>query len=43
MTKSDANIEKDGKIVQKNCCLSIRAVAELANIDKESVQQIATS
>jgi hypothetical protein len=33
----DANIGKIGEIVRKNCCLSIRAVAELSNIDKESV------
>jgi hypothetical protein len=39
-SKTHANIEKVSEIVRKNCCLSIRAVAELANIDKESVQQI---
>jgi hypothetical protein len=36
-SKTDANIEKVGEIVRKNRCLTIRAVAELANIDKESV------
>jgi hypothetical protein len=36
-SKTDANIKKVSKNVQKNRCLSIRAVAELANIDKESV------
>jgi hypothetical protein len=30
-------IEKVDEIVQKNRCLSIQAVAELANIDEESV------
>jgi hypothetical protein len=39
-SKTDANTEKVGEIVRKNRCLSIRAVAELANIDKESVQHI---
>jgi len=39
-SKTDANIEKVGEIVRRNCCLSIRAVAELINIDKETVQQI---
>jgi hypothetical protein len=39
-SKRDANIEKVSESVRKNRCLSIRAVAELANIDKESVQQI---
>jgi len=38
--KTDANIEKVGEIVQQNRCLSIRAVAELINIDKETVRQI---
>jgi hypothetical protein len=36
-SKTDANIENVGEIVR---CLSIRAVAESANIDKESVRQI---
>jgi len=39
-SKTDANIEKVGEIVWQNCRLSIRAVAELINIDKETVQQI---
>jgi hypothetical protein len=39
-SKRDANIEKVGECVPKNRCLRIRAVAELAKIDKESVQQI---
>jgi hypothetical protein len=38
-SKTDANIEKEGEIVQHNHRLSIRAVAELVNIDKETVQQ----
>lgn len=38
--KTDTNIKKIGKIVRKNRCLSIRAVAELINIDKETVRQI---
>jgi len=38
--KTDANIKKIGEIVQQNLRLSIRAVAELINIDKETVRQI---
>jgi hypothetical protein len=40
ISKTDANIEKVGKIVRKNRYLSIRAVAELASIDNESVRKI---
>ena len=39
-SKTDANIEKVGEIVQQNRRLSIQAVAELINIDKETVRQI---
>ena len=39
-SKTDANIEKVSEIVRQNHHLSIRAVAELINIDKEIVQQI---
>ena len=39
-SKTDANIEKVGEIVRQNCRLSIRAVAELINTDKETVRQI---
>ena len=39
-SKTDANIEKVGEIVRRNCCLSIRAVAELINIDMETVRHI---
>jgi transposase len=39
-SKTDANIEKVSEIVQQNCRLSIRAVVELVNIDKETVRQI---
>ena len=39
-SKTDANIEKVGEIVIQNRRLSIRAVAELINIDKETVRQI---
>ena len=39
-SKTDANIEKVGEIVWQNRHLSIRAVAELINIDKETVRQI---
>ena len=35
--KTDANIEKVGETVSQNCHLSIQAVAELINIDKETV------
>jgi len=38
--KTGTNIEKIGEIVRQNRCLSIRAVAELINIDKETVRQI---
>ena len=37
-SKTDANIEKVGEIVRQNRRLSIRAVAELINIDKETVR-----
>jgi hypothetical protein len=39
--KTDANIEKVGEIDWKNRRLSIRAVAELINIDKETVRDFA--
>ena len=39
-SKADANIEKVGEIVRQNRHLSIRAVAELINIDKETVRRI---
>jgi len=39
-SKTDANIEKVGEIVRQSHRLSIRAVAELINIDKETVRQI---
>jgi len=39
-SKTDANIEKVGETVRQNRHLSIRAVAELINIDKETVQLI---
>ena len=39
-SKTDANIEKVGEIVRQNRRLSIRAVAELINTDKETVRQI---
>jgi len=39
-SKTDANIEKVGEIVRQNRHLRIRAVAELINVDKETVQQI---
>jgi hypothetical protein len=39
-SKTDANIENVGEIVPHNNRLSIRAVAELVNIDKETVRQI---
>ena len=40
ISKTDANIEKVGGIVRQNYRPSIRAVAELINIDKETVQHI---
>ena len=39
-SKTGANIEKVGEILRQNRRLSIRAVAELVNIDKETVRQI---
>jgi len=39
-SKADANIEKVGEIVRQNRRLSIRILAELINIDKETVRQI---
>ena len=39
-SKTDANIEKVSEIFWQNWCLSIQAVDELINIDKETVQQI---
>ena len=39
-SKTDANIEKVSDIVRQNRCLSIQAVAEIINIDKETVRQI---
>lgn len=36
--KADDNIVKVGKIIRENRRLSIRAVSELINIDKESVR-----
>jgi phosphopantothenate synthetase len=39
-SKPDANIAKVSEIVRKYRFLSIRAVAELANIDRESVGHI---
>jgi len=39
-SKTDANIEKVGEIFRQNRRLNIRAVAELTDIDKETVRQI---
>ena len=39
-SKTDANIEKVGEIVQENRRLIIRAVADLTDIDKKTVRQI---
>jgi len=39
-SKTDANVKKAGEVVLQNLRLSIRAVAELINIDKETVWQI---
>lgn len=38
--KTDANIEKIGKLVREDRRLTIRAMSELTGIDKESVRQI---
>jgi transposase len=35
--KADANVKKVGEIVRQNSRLSIQAVADLINIDKETV------
>jgi hypothetical protein len=37
--KQMLTLKKSVKLFEKNHCLSIQAVAELANINKESVQQ----
>ena len=37
-SKTEANIEKFGEIVRQNRRLSIRAIAELINIDMETVR-----
>ena len=39
-SKTEANIEKIGEIVRQNHRLSIQAIAELINIDEETVRQI---
>lgn len=39
-SKTDDNIEKIGEIVRNDRRRSIRAIAEIANIDKETVRQI---
>jgi len=39
-SKTEANIEKVGEIIRQNRRLSIRAVAELINIDMETFRQI---
>ena len=39
-SKTDANIEKVGEIVRQNRRLNIRSVAELINVDKETIRQI---
>jgi len=39
-SKTDANTEKFGESFRQNRRLSIRAVAKLINIDKETVPQI---
>jgi len=39
-SKTDADIEKAGETVRRNRRLSIRAVAEIINTDKETVRQI---
>jgi transposase len=38
--KTDANIEKIGKLVRQDRRLTIRAVSEITGVDKESVRQI---
>ena len=40
VSKTDANLEKVGETVQQNRRLSVRAVAELVNIDKETVCKV---
>jgi predicted DNA-binding protein YlxM (UPF0122 family) len=39
-SETDANVAKVGEIVRQKRRLSIRAVAELINIDKETVRQM---
>ncbi|XP_025420797.1 protein GVQW3-like [Sipha flava] len=39
-SKTNDNISKINEIVRKDRCLSIRMIAEMVNIDKETVRQI---
>lgn len=36
----EENIEQVGNVIRKDCRLTIRAVAEIVGIDKETIQQI---
>ncbi|KAJ8957576.1 hypothetical protein NQ318_020616 [Aromia moschata] len=40
MSKTDENIEKSGKSIREDRCLSIRELPEITGIDKECVRQI---
>jgi hypothetical protein len=39
-SKTEDNVEKISGIVQKDRCLSIQMIAEIVNMDKETVRQI---
>ncbi|KAJ8939825.1 hypothetical protein NQ318_013044 [Aromia moschata] len=39
-SKTDEHIEKIGKVIREDRCLSIRGLAEITRIDKECVRQI---
>ncbi|KAJ8945277.1 hypothetical protein NQ318_016047 [Aromia moschata] len=39
-SQTDENIEKIGKLIREDHCLSIRGLAEITGIDKECVRQI---
>ncbi|GFX36335.1 FLJ37770-like protein [Trichonephila clavipes] len=39
-SKTDENVEKVASLIRSDCRLSIRAIAETVNIDKECVRQI---
>jgi hypothetical protein len=39
-SKTEENVQKTSEIVQKDQCLCIRMIAEMANMEKQAVRQI---